>query len=402
MIGASVSTYRMILVTFLCGIIILLPYNPAVNAESIPYWPTESWQYSTPENQNMNSTLLETVDELMENYSCGVRSFLVVRDDYIVHETYYSPHYTENHTQYLYSATKGIVSLLIGLAIYQGYIDNVSQNLVDFFPDRTIDNLDTLKEEITLEHLLTMTSGLEWDEANYTTWNDMFKMRDTDDWIQYILDRPMVAEPGSTFNYNSGCSHLLAGIINSTTGMTPLEFAEEHLFTPLGIERYGWLGDSQGLSYGGSDLVITPRAMAKIGLLYLKGGVWEEQRIVSTEWINQSITPHTHDDNRTQYGWQREYYGYQWWVHSGSGFYATQGREGQHIYVVPEHDIVITFTGHVNDAVYPFSFDDVVRDYVLAAVIPTSNSEPLTLIAILAAGAGTILIIGVVLLFKKR
>ena len=185
--------------------------------------------------------------------------------------------------------------------------------------------------------------------------------------------------------------------------MTPLEFAEEHLFTPLGIERYGWQGDSQGLSYGGSDLVITPRAMAKIGLLYLKGGIWEEQRIVSTEWINQSITPHTQDDNRTQYGWQREYYGYQFWVHSGSGFYATQGREGQHIYVVPEHDIVIVFTGHVNDVEYPFSYDDVVRDYVLAAVIPsTGELQTITLAAILTAGIGTILIVGVVILIRKR
>ncbi len=402
MIGASVSTYRVILVTFLCGIILLLPYNPAVSAEPNSYWPTESWQYSTPEIQNMNSTMLETVDELMENYSCGVRSFLVVRNDYIVHETYYSPYYTENHTQYLYSSTKGIVSLLVGLAIFQGYIDNVSQKVVDFFPDRTIENLDSLKEEITLEHLLTMTSGLEWDEANYTTFNDMFEMRETDDWIQYILDRPMVAEPGSIFNYNSGCSHLLAGIINATTGMTPLEFAEEHLFSPLGIERYGWLGDSQGLSYGGSDLVLTPRGMAKIGMLYLKGGIWDGQRIVSTEWIDQSVTPHTHDDNRTQYGWQREYYGYQWWVHSSSGFYATQGREGQHIYVIPEHDIIIAFTGHVTDTEYPFSFDDMVRDYVLAAVIPVTIGEPQTFpfTAILAAGVGSILIVGVV--FKKK
>ena len=129
----------------------------------------------------------------------------------------------------------------------------------------------------------------------------------------------MVAEPGSVFNYNSGCSHLLAGIINATTGMTPLEFAEEHLFTPLGIERYGWQGDSQGLSYGGSDLVITPRAMAKIGLLYLKGGIWEGQRIVSTEWINQSINPHTHDANRTQHCWHIAYYGYLWWVTAVTG-----------------------------------------------------------------------------------
>ncbi|MHA1137970.1 MAG: serine hydrolase domain-containing protein [Candidatus Thorarchaeota archaeon] len=385
------------------GCILLMSLQPIANADLISYWPTEIWQQSTPDEQFMNSAMLETADELMENASCGVRSFIVVRNDFIVHETYYSPYNTENHTQYLYSATKGIVSLLIGMAIYQGFIDNVSQKLVNFFPDRTIANLDAQKEAITLEHLLTMTSGLEWDEDNYTSDNDMFQMRETDDWIQYILDRPMAAKPGTTFNYNSGCSHLLSGIINATTGMTPLEFAAEHLFTPLGIERYGWLGDRQGLSYGGSDLTITPRAMAKIGLLYLKGGTWENQNIVSSAWINQSVTPQSHADNRTQYGWQRDYYGYQWWVHSSSGFYAAQGREGQHIYVIPEHDIVVTFTGHVTVDEYPFSFDDVIREFVIAAIIPIGGGpQTLPLIGILAGGAGTVLIIGVVIIFSKK
>ena len=400
MIGESVSTRRMAMLALTLGLVMFLSMQSTVSASQSAYWPTEGWQYSTPDIQNMNGTLLDAVDELMENASCGARSFIVVRNGYIIHETYYSPYYTENHTQYLYSATKGIVSLLIGAAIFQGYIDNVSQRLVDFFPDRTIANLDAQKEAITLEHLLTMTSGLEWDEANYSTFNSMLEMRETDDWIQYVLDRPMVAEPGSEFNYNSGCSHLLAGIINATTGLTPLEFAEAHLFSQLGIERYGWLGDRQGLSYGGSDLAITPRAMAKIGLLYLKGGVWEELRIVSSDWINQSTTPHTRDDNRTQYGWQRDFYGYQWWVHSASGFYAAQGREGQHIYVIPEHDIVVVFTGHVTDSVYPFSYDDVVRDYVLAAVIPAGTAGPL--VTVLAVAAGSILTVGVVMLLRRR
>ncbi|MHA2353026.1 MAG: serine hydrolase, partial [Candidatus Thorarchaeota archaeon] len=236
-----------------------------------------------------------------------------------------------------YSVTKSVVSSLIGIAIDQGFIDNTSQLLLDFFPDRTIGNMSTWKEEITLEDVLRMRTGFEWDEDNYEEYNDFFAMTDSDDWVQYVLDRPMAYEPGSTFYYNSGNSHLLAAIINETTGMTPLAYADQHLFGHLGITNRQWLPDPQGINFGGSNLALKPRDMAKFGLLFLNNGIWDTQQVVSSDWVNRS----SHGP-ATPYGGTS--YGYQWWINDYQNWYSARGYNGQLIYVIPEQDAVVVFS----------------------------------------------------------
>jgi len=327
-------------------------------------WPTEGWATSTPEAQGMDSVALEEVYDYVRDSGASIRSLLVVRHGYLVAEEYFTPIlYNINNTHILFSVTKSVVSSLIGIAIDQGFIDNTSQLLLDFFPDRTISNTSAWKEAITLEDVLQMRSGFQWNEDDYGEYNDFFAMRDSDDWAQYVLDRPMAYEPGSTFYYNSGNSHLLATIINVTTGMTPLAFADQYLFGPLGITTRLWLTDPQGINFGGSSLALRPRDMAKFGLLFLNNGTWDDQQVVSSDWVkNSSQGP------STPYGGS---YGYQWWINDIGGWYSAIGYNGQFIYVIPEHDIVVVFSSDNDDG--PYEYDWIVGIGILGAV---TNNYP--------------------------
>ncbi|TET09807.1 MAG: class C beta-lactamase-related serine hydrolase, partial [Candidatus Thorarchaeota archaeon] len=296
---------------------VLLTTPSQVQADRpVEVWPTDEWATAIPEEQGMDSTELSDVYTHVRNSDAQIRSLLVVRHGYLVAEEYFTPQlYDINNTHIVFSVTKSVVSCLIGIAIDQGFIDNTSQLLLDFFPDRTISNLGVWKEAITLEDVLRMRSGFRWDEDNYEDYNDFFAMRNSDDWAQYVLDRPMDYEPGSTFYYNSGNSHLLATIINVTTGMTPLAFADQYLFGPLGITRRGWLTDPHGVNFGGSNLALTPRDLAKFGLLFINNGTWDGQQIVSSDWVNRSnhgpATPYPQTS-----------YGYQWWIDDNNGWYS--------------------------------------------------------------------------------
>ncbi len=343
----------------------------------------------------MNSTALQEVVDYVENMNNSFRSMVVVRHGYIVLEEYFSPVlYNMNNTHALYSATKSFVSCLFGIAMDMGFIDNVSQNLLDFFPNKTIANRDAMKESITLEHVLTMTSGFEWNESSYTNMdNDFFRMRASDDWAQYVLDRPMESEPGTTFFYNSGNSHLLATIINITTGMTPLSFADRYLFGPLGITRRAWLVDSLGVNFGGADLALTPRDMAKFGLLFLQNGNWDGQQIVSEQWVTAST-----QNSTTTYGWLN--YGYQWWIDPEYGTISARGYMGQKIFILPDYDMVVVFTGDITNPTE--RYDDIVHDRILATILEPIEIQQLDLVI-----AGTIVIVAVTavilgVVFKKK
>jgi CubicO group peptidase (beta-lactamase class C family) len=188
-----------------------------------------------------------------------------------------------------------------------------------------------------------MTDGLDWvrRDIRLTSSGDTTpEMMQASDWVQFVLDRPMAEEPGTRWNYNSGASHLLSAIIQETTGMTALEFAQEHLFGPLGISEVVWSGGNQGRNYGASRLQMTPHDMAKFGYLYLNEGLWDGKQIVPTTWVNASTTNHSPTP--------QIYYGYQWWVMPWAGYYSAIGARGQYITVLPELDMVVVFTSDLN------------------------------------------------------
>jgi CubicO group peptidase (beta-lactamase class C family) len=357
------ASWTGILVILVFSTLILATPTDAQVDRPVTMWPTEEWATSTPEEQGMDSDTLDVVYDAVRNSGASIRGLLVVRHGVLVGEEYFTPIlYDVDDVHILFSVTKSFVSCLVGIAIKEGFIDNTSQLLLDFFPDRTIENRTEWKEKITLEDVLQMRSGLQWDEDNYEEDNDFFRMRASPDWVQYVLDRPMADEPGSTFYYNSGNSHLLAAIVNVTTGMSPLQFADQYLFGPLGITTRVWLPDPQGINFGGSNLNLKPRDMAKLGLLYLNNGTWDDQQIVSADWVNRSSTGPS-----TPYGGVS--YGYQWWLDDTAGWYSARGYHGQFVYVIEEHDMVVVLSSDVEDF-YPY---DTTVGSIVAAI---SNNYP--------------------------
>jgi CubicO group peptidase (beta-lactamase class C family) len=316
----------------------VLPSNvPTVTSAVDAYWPTDGWRTSSPEEQGMDSQRLTQMLTTIQQRHLNLHSLLIVRNGYLVSETYFGV-YQQDTRHELYSCTKSFVSTLIGIAIDQGHIDRIDHRIVDFFPEHTFANLDREKETITLEDLLTMRSGLDWQEED-PVYSAMYQ---SPDWVQFVLDKPMAQPPGSQFNYCSGCSHILSAILQQTTGMNPRDFAKQYLFQPLGISNVRWDTDAAGIPIGGWGLQITPRDMAKLGYLYLQDGQWDGQQIISARWVENATRKHTETDGDLGYG-------YQWWTYPSLGAYTALGRYGQMIFVIPEADLVIVTTAEIED-----------------------------------------------------
>jgi CubicO group peptidase (beta-lactamase class C family) len=332
------------------------------------YWPTDEWSTSTPEEQDIDSNKLGEMIEYIQVNEIDIDSILVVRHGRLVFEEYPSSLYTSDTKHSIHSCTKSFTSALVGIAIQEGYIGSVTDKMVDYFPNRTIANLDSRKQSITIEHLLTMTSGLEWDEWSlpYGEYgNDVAEMYRSNDAIQYVLDRPMAYDPGESWTYNSGGSHLLGAIVAITAGQTLYEFAFEHLFGPLGISDFDvhWATDQNGYNAAGGGLSMRPQDMAKFGYLFLNNGTWNEAQVLSAEWVEKSAqTCFTFN--------QYSGYGYQWWTNPTEivGVYSAQGFAGQFIFVIPSLDMVVVFTSGV-PAYETYPHTSMLFEYIIPAAM---------------------------------
>jgi len=329
----------------LLGSIILLASCTSTlpaSTQPLPFWPTDGWRTASPNSQGMDANLLEDAQRQIEERNYLVDSITVIRNGYMVFDHYFPPS-AEDTMHVIHSVTKSIVSTLVGIAIDKGYIEDVSQPILSFFPDRTIDNLDASKEAITLEDLLSMSSGLDCQDSYLYNWSGLGRMRATNDWTQYVLDLPVVREPGTSFDYCNGGSFMLSAILQQATGMSSLEFAEQHLFGPLGISDVSWNQDPQGVYVGWGDMRLKPHDMAKIGYLFLNQGVWDGEQIVPAEWV-QAAT-----QQQIAAGTLSSGYGYQWWV-DANGYYMALGYGGQFIFVVPDLQLVVVFTSSLFNA----------------------------------------------------
>jgi len=322
-------------------------------------WPTGGWQTSTPESQGMDSQILETMLETVQNQNYNIDSVTIIRNGTLFLDAAVYP-YSQDSKHIIHSCTKSIVSILIGIALDQGFIEGVQTPVLEFFPDRTASNLDSDKESLTLENLLTMTSGLECRDSYLYRWSGLNDMRDSNDWVQFMLDLPMEERPGTKFEYCNGASFLLSAIISETTGLSSNEFAEINLFAPLGITDLNWPTNPQGINIGWGELRMLPTDMAKIGYLYLSGGEWDGEQIVPTAWVEDSTRKHisaTLEDG----------YGYQWWV-DDSGMYLALGYAGQFIFVVPEKEMVVVFTSDLSDSDF-YLPQNLLNDYIIPAAV---------------------------------
>ena len=322
--------------------IILFAPRPAMpqsiqNSGSPAYWPTHGWRSTTPEQQGLDSNKLADLMDYVRGHNINVHSLLIIRNGYVVLDAYFYP-YDGTSVHDTASVTKSVTSMLIGVAIEQGKIKNKQQPVLALFPNRTVSNRDARKERLTIEHLLTMTSGLD---CQYTeNEKTLREMKQSDDWVQFMLNLPMVEEPGRKFVYCSGGMHLLSAVISQTTGMSERDFARQSLFQPLGIGDEIWPADAQGISHGWGDLHLHPRDMAKLGYLWLNQGMWDGKRIVSADWVRESTRAQTGTGTESDYG-------YGWFVRSRVTplIYEASGRGGQRVSVIPAKNIIVVFTG---------------------------------------------------------
>ena len=324
-------------------------YPVSVNAKQNDYWPTKGWKTSTPEAQGMDSNLLANMFEEIKKVNIkvhsqdkhGVHSITIVRNGALVLDVYFHD-FTPNKLHFIRSCTKSIMSILIGIAIDQKYIKNIHRPVISFFPEKRFANLDERKKAMTLEHLLMMATGLKCRDSYKYRWKGIYDLwKYADDWVQYILDIPMEEYPGTRFEYCNSASFLLSAIFQKVTGMKTKGFAKKHLFNPLGITDVAWKTNPHGITIGWGTIFLKSHDMAKIGLLCLKQGQWQDRQIVSKEWMEISTRKHIDTDMPSGAG-----YGYQWWVGT-DGTYAAVGGQGQRIFVIPSKNLIAVFTSQL-------------------------------------------------------
>ncbi len=288
-------------------------------------------------DSNIDYQKLETAFDAASQIG-NLKCLVVFQNDSIIKQAYFSDGGADTRHS-VRSVTKSVVSILIGIAIDKGYLTSVEQTLGEFI-DPEVYNITPQKAAITIRHLLTMTSGFEWNELTASGYNDWVL---SENQVQYILDKPLAAQPGQTFTYNSACTHLLSFIITKASGMSTYEFSLKYLFNPIGIEEVDWYIDKQGYCNGGAGLVFTPHDMIKIGQLILNKGVYNGNVIVSSNYIEQSIQPKVSVTGVMSFA---SNYGYCWWLGSSNGnsYVFANGYGGQFIVIVPSKNLIVVAT----------------------------------------------------------
>ncbi|MCW8878005.1 MAG: beta-lactamase family protein [Kangiellaceae bacterium] len=341
------------------------------SSDNAPQQQLPTYQYSPPEDlgdgwqvgdlnaKGIDPASLETLINNIQNNAAGylyIDSIAIAKNGELLlnHRTRTSLDQADGwannqniELHVLNSVTKSFTSALIGIAIDRGEIDGVNVLVHDYFQHKLpISNWTESKSNITLENWLNMRSGYEWDEwnVNYLDSNNLnMQMNNSSDPIQFLLDRPMTTEPGTTFAYSTGITFGLGRIIQLASGLSVANYLDTYLLTPLNISQFDyWSLDGQ--LHTGSALYLTTRDMIKFGQLYLDDGVWNGQRIISESWVNQST------QLRVQLS-ETGGYGYQWWMTqfdvNGQSYatYYANGFGGQYIFVFPELDLVVGLTG---------------------------------------------------------
>ncbi len=343
--------------------------QPPPTQPSLAYWPTGGWRTSTPEEQGMDSQVLAQMAGHIQQERLDLNSLLIVRNGYLVTELYVYP-YSAGQVHDVWSVTKSVTSALIGIAIQRGEVQDVQVPVFSLLSGQGLANMDAQKKSITIENLLTQTSGLDCNDGSPTT--GVGAMGASENWVDFVLSQPVVSPPGEKFNYCTTAIQVLSAILQKATGMSEREYANQYLFGPLGIgpiPEGRWPADPQGVSTGGYGLALTSQEMAKLGLLYLNIGQWDGQTVVPASWVTTSTT--THSD----FGDKKEY-GYLWWVDPQGTWYAALGHGGQHIFVFPARNLVVTLTASLpgtNDADL-IPLQELITDYILPSI---KSDQPL-------------------------
>lgn len=327
------------------------------------YWPGESWETSAPEEQGMDSEKLADMLKYIQNGQHNIHSIVLIRNGHMIMDANFYP-YKSDVRHAVNSCTKSITSALLGIAAEEGLIGSSDDKVIDFFPDRNIQNMDARKKGLSLKHLLTMTAGLDWSEnGSYGYEDSWMQMTRSNNPVNYFLEAPMLENPGTSFYYNTGASHMLSAILQNVTAGKTYDYARKKLFEPIGIKDVYWSEDREGINIGGAGIFMTPRDMARFGYLFLRNGNWGHKQVIPEGWVQKA----TEKQIDTPSGLAGRYgYGYQWWMNSFGG-YSARGYGGQYIFVLPQYDIVAVFTSALPNSSF-FLPEDLVSSFVIPAV----------------------------------
>jgi CubicO group peptidase (beta-lactamase class C family) len=374
----KLKNYYFIILILLISVLSLLfiscKQDPStLRAYQLPEKINDGLEVGSLEEANIDQALIEkAINDINRGKYGEVHSMLIFRDSKLVAEEYFEGHkyqwdapnhhaelvmFNKDALHSIMSDSKSITSICIGIAIDEGFIENVGQSIFDYLPEHQHLSKEG-KEKITIENLLTMTSGLNWKE-----WNAPYSSPENDaigiwfsdkDPISYILEKPLIYEPGTHFAYAGGDIITLGEILRHASGMDIEVFSEMYLFEPLGIDSFRWADRFEnGVFECAGGLKLTPRSMVKIGVTLLNDGIWNGQRIISTQWVEKSAASFFSDEGIKVPGEDigKAGYSYTWWTKEFSvarkkvnGFWAN-GWGGQKIMVLPEINTVIVFTG---------------------------------------------------------
>jgi CubicO group peptidase (beta-lactamase class C family) len=355
-----------------CGSVQATDTTPPVETDDgLSYWPSADWRRARPQDVDLDPARITTlISRLRANQPAGIHSLVLVRHGYLVTEEYFNgSSATVVHT--MQSVSKSVTSLLVGIAAERNALP-VTRAVVEFFPEyANLQHLDGRKRALTAQHLLEMRTGMDFWENPYPG-SPLQQLNDSrDDWVRFVLDRPMLAAPGTTWAYNSGGVIALAGVLRAVTGERPDAFARRVLFDPIGVRSPRWYTSPfDALPHTGGGLNLTAVDLARVGYLVLRNGRWGDEQIVSADWLRESLRPIT----RSTAGWGgRAFdYGRLWWMTALDGSGATEdpqrvvwtaaGSGGQFLFVIPRHDLVVAVTASAADFASPvrFLFDDII------------------------------------------
>lgn len=395
---------RVLLITTLCAATVGCGVGDKAGT---PPWPTQAWSQRTPVSVGLDATVLASLDnDIAQGKYSLVDSFQVFRCGSEVYSRSYAhdyakiygkkaqtrgplnarltgrynyfdpnwhPYYQGTDLHTMQSVSKTVTSAIIGVAMTRGdFKAGLDTPVISYFDVSRIKNVDDRKRHMTLQHVLTMTTGLDWlEDVPYDDpRSDSSLMEATDDWVQYVIDKPMAHEPGTVFDYSSGATELLAHLFQKETGQDIEAYAEKYLFTPLGI-RHHWKRTYLGVVDTEGGLYLNGADLAKIGYLYLNGGIWDGKRLISQEWVRQSLNP------AVDTGWQGLKYGFQWWLQPGADgkeyIWHAIGLGGQRLMVFPAQQMIATFTAW--DILEDPPFDSELANRLLSAVRSASCHE---------------------------
>ncbi len=353
----------------------------------------DGWQTASLSDVGIDeASLVALLDAARSRDDHLIHSILLIKDGYLVLEEYFGGRdldlfdeslrpggrmsfiermFSRDELHFAASVTKSVTSVLFGIALDQGHVPGTDATMLSFFPDYA--NLgSSAKERITIHHMLSMTSGLPFDEQSHPIpdpRNDAVALLFSEDPVAFMLGRDVAHPPGTTYEYNSGTTVLLGEIIRRATGQSVHSFAARHLFEPLQITSYEWaeMRAAPEVAFASGGLYMRPRDMAKIGQLMLQEGVWDGRRVVSADWVRRSVTPAVSIPGT---GVAREY-GYLWRMEEIGGVRAflAAGWGGQYVVVLPElHLVYVQTGGRYQGERVPVDYRGIVADYILSAI----------------------------------